>query len=1019
MKLVRQVSLLLLGGATEKVYKAELYELGPDRFVVNFRHGRRGDVLKEGTKTTTAVARPEADRIFERLVASKKAEGYFDESGPPPAKPAAPAPSAPAPLAPRERAIIDVLSGAKKSSDEQRLRALWRVVELDLAAAEPHIAPLVNASGEIAVYVVAAALGRCPTDKAFATLEKLATTTKSDMVRRMALEGGRAIAIAKGGVALDAWLDRAKDELPPALRAAAARSAEEFAKALDVFLATKDAKTPAVLAACYRVDSPNVRPALLAAIRSLPLSVPANWKALRHLYKMAEYRRDALVFGATAKRFEDARPRRAAVRNPMTGELMAEPLSDRVSRDTKAYLRRRTWRTLRRIALDGRAELYCKMAVGVLTAIGDEDAEPPVKKRKRRTDWRTPRDPTPRVWDRYARYWSFNKILYGESKRYSPGKTEHFQCVGGYQPGGLEPSAREESFPELWDRTPGAVLHLLDESDCELVHRFGVKVLRANPAALEALDAEAIAMLLGARFAVTAQVGLDVAVQKFPLDAPDEVLLALACSTLERARQDAWRRFDGLGARVVASSPLVAQLIRAPFADTRARVRALLAANPLEQDAARVIVGRLIADLRASPPADEALAIDIVKTLGAAFARELQTLDRKVVEELLVSGSTPLLVLAAEILLARQAMGEAVDGATITRLIKSEHEALRSVGVRMLGNLPEDVLVANEAVLLTLATTDLADLRESVRPIARKIAEKYPVFAANLADALVKALVVKKQPEGMHEHLLRMLKEDLAPVLDRLPREYVHMLLRAAVPQAQELGGVLLAKNVASSELSLREIIKLASHDVRLVRETACRFFAESAPRVRQDLDLAIALLDAAWEDARVWARQYFEQNLLAALGPAHLVAICDSVRPDVQQFGRELITKRFEEPQGWEYLSKLSEHPTAELQLFASNFLEGHARGSIERLRALTPYFVSVLSRVNKGRVAKDRALAFLLAEGLKSEEAARLVAQVFTRQSVTIAVGDKAECVAGLLALKKAFPEVAVPLVLKGAVP
>src|SRR5581483_482728 len=208
-----------------------------------------------------------------------------------------------------------------------------------------------------------------------------------------------------------------------------------------------------------------------------------------------------------------------------------------------------------------------------------------------------------------------------------------------------------------------------------------------------------------------------------------------------------------------------------------------------------------------------------------------------------------------------------------------------SVGVRMLGNLPEDVLVANEAVLVTLATTDLADLRESVRPIARKIAEKYPVFAANLADALVKALLVKKQPEGLHDHLLRMLEEDLASILDRMPREYVQLLLRAPVPQAQELGGVLLAKNVASSELSLKEIIKLASHDVRLVRETACKFFAESHGRVRQDLDLAIALLDATWEDARLWARRYFEENLLDALGPAHLVAICDSVRPDVQQF--------------------------------------------------------------------------------------------------------------------------------------
>ncbi|MEZ0228493.1 MAG: hypothetical protein ACAI25_07690, partial [Planctomycetota bacterium] len=98
---------------------------------------------------------------------------------------------------------------------------------------------------------------------------------------------------------------------------------------------------------------------------------------------------------------------------------------------------------------------------------------------------------------------------------------------------------------------------------------------------------------------------------------------------------------------------------------------------------------------------------------------------------------------------------------------------------------------------------------------------------------------------------------------------------------------------------------------------------------------------------------------------------------------------------------------------LFASNFLERHASGSLARIQALAPYFVSVLARVNKGRVAKDRALAFLLAEGLRSEEAARLVASIFTRQSVTVAIGDKATLVEGLLAIKRAYPDVEMPLV------
>ncbi|HZU97847.1 MAG TPA: hypothetical protein VFF73_14190, partial [Planctomycetota bacterium] len=70
MKLVRQASLAYQGGTSDKVYEVDLCEVGPDRFVVNFRYGRRGSNLRDGTKTTTPVSRAEAEKVFDRLVAS-------------------------------------------------------------------------------------------------------------------------------------------------------------------------------------------------------------------------------------------------------------------------------------------------------------------------------------------------------------------------------------------------------------------------------------------------------------------------------------------------------------------------------------------------------------------------------------------------------------------------------------------------------------------------------------------------------------------------------------------------------------------------------------------------------------------------------------------------------------------------------------------------------------------------------------------------------------------------------------
>jgi hypothetical protein len=147
-------------------------------------------------------------------------------------------------------------------------------------------------------------------------------------------------------------------------------------------------------------------------------------------------------------------------------------------------------------------------------------------------------------------------------------------------------------------------------------------------------------------------------------------------------------------------------------------------------------------------------------------------------------------------------------------------------------------------------------------------------------------------------------------------------------------------------------------------------------------------------------------------LSPTVLVAICDSVRPEVQQFGREMITKFFQESSGHEYLVKLSEHPSTAIQMFATNFLERYASGNVQRLRELEPYFLSVLSRVNKGRTAKDRVLSFLDREAASSLEAAEFVAGIVARQSATCAIGDKARMIEMMLKIRTAYPEIPLPL-------
>jgi hypothetical protein len=71
MKLIKQTILVFQEGRSDKVYEIDLCEVGPNRYVVNFRYGRRGSDLKEGAKTTSAVPLAEAEKVFATLVAEK------------------------------------------------------------------------------------------------------------------------------------------------------------------------------------------------------------------------------------------------------------------------------------------------------------------------------------------------------------------------------------------------------------------------------------------------------------------------------------------------------------------------------------------------------------------------------------------------------------------------------------------------------------------------------------------------------------------------------------------------------------------------------------------------------------------------------------------------------------------------------------------------------------------------------------------------------------------------------------
>jgi predicted DNA-binding WGR domain protein len=1041
VKLIRRVSLGLREGTSDKVYIVDLCEVSKGKFVVNFHFGRRRGELKEGTKTTAPVSESAARSLFARLVDEKKRKGYTESAAAAAAvapsataAPKAAQPSAPAPTSPAE-AILARLQGGGGRKPWSPARAAWRAGQYRLREAVPHLIRLIGTDDEMLDYCVAWALARCGDADTFTALARarnepgLSTSNIDDALRLFIPRASKSEALQRMTLEmLRAWSDelrqavaeRSRAALPPALRELAAKGdAEGFTAALLAALAAGDASS---LADIYRIDDEVVRPALLAGLRTVPLQV-GSFRAVRHVWKMAEVRGDAEVFGVIAYRFEKSPATFSSRLNMYIGgrwtsvskELKRPDSRLAYSSATRNYLRRRTFRSLRRLAEAGDALGYVKMAVGVLLPFSDADAHE--VKRVTRYSYNTRRNQTT-YWDRFASYYAFNAILYGQSPRYEPraGKAT-WRCRPGYQPGDPAPAAREEAFPKCWDEVPLGLMHLMSESSCTLVHEFAARAIRDNKEFLAGLDVDAIVMLLERPFEATAGLGFELAKARYNPDAPDLALVAaVANCALEAARKLAHEWFDADRYRFVAAHDLVVALLFSRHADTRAYARVLLQGVVLPTSAAEALIARAIAGLLALPDTPEAAAIaaDVGETLMRAFSRPLRSIGLNVVVDLVAHPLLGAQQLAGDILLNHDTRPEDLPEALIVALaVESRHPEVRSLGVRLFGELPDRVLVARGALIVALLTSAHVDQRDAVRPIVQRLAARDPAFAAAIVGPLVGALIAKEAHEGVHSFVLRLLKTDLEAALGAVDKDLVMRLLRAKSGAAQELGGILLARNVDPDSLDVAEVARLGSHEILAVRQAAWRFYERNVERIRRELPVAIKLLDAKWDDSRAFAFGFFRERIDPAdYPPDVLVAIADSVRPDVQSFGREMITRCFREEHGLEYLRRLSEHPSADVQLFATNYLEGYAAGSVERLRELTPYFLGVLSRVNRGRVAKARVFRFLTAEAEKSPEAAQLVAELMTRQSLTMAVGDKAASIVAMVGVRERFGDVPLPI-------
>lgn len=1085
MKLIKQQKLHYQDQKSDKVYEVDLCEIGTNQYLVNFRYGKRGGNLKDGTKTAAPVDRAKADKVFDALVASKTKKGYnvvTSTGTPQPTQSTTP---------PKQIDLDTSLDGAtacllkyleeatnkqnrfqdriyneqkrpktiwghikglikgntaqqKAISDDQTKgrplnRIIWRVGELRIKEAVPTLLQLPKSKEFIDVYSLVWALGRCGDAAALPKLEGFIAA--SDTHRTIFLLAQQAKMQLLEKDQQKEWADLLSNQLPTDyVTALKTGNADNIVEVIEKNR-TKNKQAYEEIGTLYLIGDAN--PVARKAIKkwiALAPTKPTYFKSLRQLYKAAEFKEDAEILGLASHKMSTGKPNFSLSTWSNTTYIpeegkdyweweyvdvtkeMKKPNSRLAfSNKTKDYFQRRTWRFINNKAVLGDVN-YVKMAVGILLAYTDDDVQniPPYVY----YDWRNRRDIRTH-YTPYADYLAFNAILFQNSDRYKKSKGKNRWIIDsniGLENSKNNPPKREEAYPELWDKVPQGLLHLLAESQNLAVNEFAVKAAQANISKLEAyIDTDFICLLLEKKYPVTALFGLELAKQKYDSNNPDtKLVLALLRSVLEQARTFGIQCLDQQQSQLLSDEKFVSEVLFVPHDDVMEKLKTVFPKQSFNKSTAENILSTAIAKMLAF---DETITEDERKSilnagtlLSENFTDHLNGIDISIVEKLLSHPVSENKVFGAKILLTSDIKADDIREEVILNLINGDSAEMREVGVQLLGKMSDEALLKKRELLKSLCLSEFSEVRKAVQPVIGKLTKSNEEFGNSFTQEIALYLLKSEEHEGRDADLNDLLKNELKPFLKNIDQNRIFQLIHSPRSAANIFGFELLNDCVKAEDLKMRQIVRLASHEMQPIRKWAWDMYDNNVSRIKYEASEAVRIVDATWDDSRDFAFDYFRKNFdKKDWSPDVLVSICDSNSPIVQQFGKELITQFFEEENGEQYLIQLSQHPTADLQQFATNYLERFASDNPENIQKLELYFTTVLSGVNKSMVAKQRIFEFIKKEALKNEDTAKLVAKLLTRQSAMMVIRDKARCIEIMRDLKEVYPDLDMPIKVK----
>ena len=812
----------------------------------------------------------------------------------------------------------------------------------------------------------------------------------------------------------------------------------------------KDNKVNTFLFELYlsSLSKPILHQALLKALASVSPE-PNYFKPLRHIYKAAEQRDDIEMWGLLSFLFESYQTKlvtgingkweyineRWQRINPYIGgrghtpsgryayvNMASESLEENAqlafSQKTKVYFSRRLMRSLIRLG-DVGSTYYTRLAHSVLIFMDDEKHKKSpyqdVKYRYYRDEntgrWQSSRTIT--HYDEFAKYLAFNTILYGNSKRYKYHNNKAWIFTEGYSPDNRQvPDSREEAFPSLWDKEPDLLINLLCHSRCERVHLFAGRALKDNDNLLNHITIEHIKLFLRQKYNSTNELAIELAKQKHNPQAPDLALTeALLNCQLSNAHELALAWIAQNRDFYYGNSHFVLSLILSPYTDVREWIKKDLSGTGLADEQTQIVVGKSISHLLAldaNSLENNEYAKGVSDVLLACFPAYFKNIGLAVINDLLNHPLEELQVFAANILLQHNTKVEDFPDDIILSLQQSPVARVRALGIELFGQLPDEVLLKKRTAIAGFSLSPIADVRKSIRPTICRLAQKDEDFAHYIIKQNLMALRMREAYKGLHDDIKILLThESMAAHLNILDANTVWKLIRSKKVAAQAVGYTYINEHLSPADLNMEAWVELGKHDMRDFREWTWKAYENNVARIKYEREEATRLLDAEWEDSREFAKDFFANHFTKEdWTPELLISICDSTRPDIQDYGIKLIKSFFEERHGQDYLLKLCRHPSAKMQYLATGFLLQYVKNNTKGLQEMELFFQTVLSQINKGRKAKNAVYDFLQQEAINSEAVAKIVTRILNRLSATVAVGDKAKCIEILRDIQVKYP-------------